>query len=70
MDDGFLAITVPFPIRMFGTTTTTPSIQSNGVRVSCAYRHPEYATNSKLDPPSLLVQRLRFVAYCHENSST
>ena len=45
MDDGFLGITVPFPIRMFGTTTTTPSIQSNGVIVSCTYRHPEYATN-------------------------
>jgi hypothetical protein len=31
MDDGFLGITVPFPIRLYGTTTSTPSIQSNGV---------------------------------------
>ena len=33
MDDGFLAITVPFPIRLYGTTTSTPRIQSNGVRM-------------------------------------
>ena len=33
MDDGFLAIAVPFPIRLYGTTTSTPSIQSNGVRM-------------------------------------
>ena len=31
MDDSFLAVPVPFPIRLYGTTTSTPSLQSNGV---------------------------------------
>ena len=31
VDDSFMQITVPFAISMYGTSTTTPSIQSNGV---------------------------------------
>lgn len=31
MDDSFLTIAVPFPIRLYGTTTSSPSMSSNGV---------------------------------------
>ena len=31
LDDNFLLINIPFSISMYGYSTTTPSIQSNGV---------------------------------------
>ncbi len=34
VDDAYLAVTVPFAISMYGYSTTTPSVQSNGVSLS------------------------------------
>ena len=31
IDDSFLALAAPFPITMYGYTTSNPSVQSNGV---------------------------------------
>ena len=50
MDDSFLAVPVPFPIRLYGTTTSTPSIQSNGVSVC----FDEFAYSTQLKCNSLL----------------
>ena len=31
VDDAFLTVNVPFPITMYGVTTSTPAVQTNGV---------------------------------------
>ena len=31
VDDSFMTISAPFPITMYGVTTSSPSVQTNGV---------------------------------------
>ena len=31
VDDAYLAVSTPFAISMYGTSTSSPSVQSNGV---------------------------------------